>query len=58
MRLCTQVPSINTMTALEELTLDGCTLLTQLQLLLPRLHSASMHACPALTSVWCCTTVE
>ena len=46
-----QIPSINTYTALEDLVLDGCTLLTQLQLLLPRLQRASFARCPALATV-------
>ena len=46
-----QVPALNTFTALEELSLDSCTLLTQLQLLLPRLQRASLRGCPALATV-------
>ena len=46
-----QVESINTMTALEDLILDGCTALTHLQVLLPCLRTASARCCPSLASV-------
>ena len=46
-----QVAAINNMVALEELTLDGCTLLTQLQLTSPQLRVASARACPTLATV-------
>ena len=46
-----QVESINTMTSLEDLVLDGCTALTHLQVLLPCLRTASARCCPSLASV-------